>query len=94
MLLEDILADADHARVECYLEATDTAKPLYERHGFHTVNELRFDPGAYGCYGYDVERQTLMVRGKLSDDGSWRKPVRAWDVAVEDTRAQLLARDS
>ena len=91
MLLEDILAEADDARIECYLEATDTAKPLYERHGFHTVNELKFNPVEYGVRGYAIERQTVMVRGALSEDGLCRKPVRSWDMAVEETRAQLQA---
>jgi N-acetylglutamate synthase-like GNAT family acetyltransferase len=79
MLLEQILADADNAGVECYLEATDTAKPLYERHGFVTVEELRFDPAAYGVFGYEVERQTIMVRGALNTRGV-RSEVRSWPV--------------
>lgn len=81
MLLEDILAEADEANVECYLEATDTAKPLYERHGFVTVNELRFDPTAYGVYGYSVERQTIMVRGAMAANGK-RQEVRSWENVV------------
>lgn len=81
MLLEDILAEADEAHVECYLEATDTAKPLYERHGFVTVNELRFDPAPYGVYGYNVERQTIMVRGAMDANGK-RQEVRSWENAV------------
>ena len=82
MLLEDILAEADEAGVECYLEATDTAKPLYEKHGFQTVNELRFDPSAYGRYGYSVERQTIMVRGAVDRVSGQRKPVRPWSEAT------------
>lgn len=77
MLLEQILADADNAGVECYLEATDTAKPLYERHGFITVNELRFEPARYGVYGFKTERQTIMVRGALKANGV-RSEVRSW----------------
>lgn len=77
MLLEKILAEADDAGVECYLEATDTAKPLYERHGFVKVNELRFDPAPYGVYGYKIERQTVMVRGALNAQGV-RSEVRSW----------------
>lgn len=79
MLLEQILADADEAGVECYLEATDTAKPLYERHGFVTVNELHFDPAPYGIYGFEIERQTIMVRGALDSQGL-RSEVRSWPV--------------
>lgn len=77
MLLEQILAEADDAGVECYLEATDTAKPLYERHGFVTVSELRFDPAPYGVHGFKVERQTIMVRGALNVQGA-RSEVRSW----------------
>ncbi|KXT00698.1 hypothetical protein AC578_8248 [Pseudocercospora eumusae] len=86
MLLEDILAEADEAGIECYLEATDTAKPLYERHGFVTVNELRFDPAAYGIYGFNIERQTIMVRGALDSRGQ-RRGVRSWEEAVGSTQA-------
>lgn len=81
MLLEDLLAVADEAGVECYLEATDTAKPLYERHGFRTVNELRFDPSAYGVSGYGIERQTIMVRGAVHQAGH-KQPVRSWEAAT------------
>ena len=81
MLLEDILGDADDAGIECYLEATDTAKPLYERHGFVTIREIRFDPASYGVQGYPIERQTIMVRGALGPDGR-RQPVRSWEQAV------------
>ncbi|EME48889.1 hypothetical protein DOTSEDRAFT_67825 [Dothistroma septosporum NZE10] len=88
MLLLDILAEADAVGIECYLEATDTAKPLYERHGFVTVNELRFDPAAYGVYGYDIERQTIMVRGALDTRGQ-RQRVRSWEEAVPGPQAQL-----
>lgn len=88
MLLEDILAEADTAGLECYLEATDTAKPLYERHGFVTVNELRFDPAAYGIEGFRRERQTIMVRGAMDTRGQ-RKAVRTWEEAVPGAQAQL-----
>ena len=76
MLLEEILSEADEAGVEVYLEATDTAKPLYEKHGFEAITELRFDPAPYGLGGLGVERQTVMVRGALGRNGN-RKPVRA-----------------
>lgn len=82
MLLEDILTEADEAGVECYLEATDTAKPLYEKHGFEMVNELRFDPSAYGVCGFSVERQTIMVRGALDRVSEQRKQVRSWAEAT------------
>lgn len=90
MLLEDILAEADKAGVECYLEATDTAKRLYERHGFETITELRFDPAKYGIKGLGIERQTVMVRGALSSASGERQRVRSWDDAAAETRALLL----
>jgi GNAT superfamily N-acetyltransferase len=88
MLLEEILAEADDAGVEVYLEATDTAKPLYERHGFEAITELRFSPGEYGVKGLGTERQTVMVRGALDRNG-YRHPVRSWDVAVAHSKWHL-----
>ncbi|CAK4031592.1 hypothetical protein AC578_8248 [Lecanosticta acicola] len=88
MLLESILADADEAGIECYLEATDTAKPLYERHGFVEINELRFNPLDYSVYGFKVERQTIMVRGAMSS--GQRQEVRSWEDAMQGAvQAQL-----
>jgi ribosomal protein S18 acetylase RimI-like enzyme len=89
MLLEEILAEADDAGVEVYLEATDTAKPLYEKHGFEEITELRFDPSQYGVKGLGIERQTVMVRGALGPDGE-RMAVRSWAVAVAQAKADLL----
>lgn len=88
MLLDAILAEADQAGLKVYLEATDTAKPLYERHGFKALRELRFDPGAYGVRGYRTERQTVMVRGALGDDGR-REEVRDWEAAAERTQTRM-----
>ena len=88
MLLEEIMAEADNAGLEIYLEATDTAKPLYEKHGFKAITELRFDPGKYGVKGVGTERQTVMVRGPRGWDGVWR-PVRSWESAVAHAEAQL-----
>ncbi len=87
MLLEEILAEADDTGVEVYLEATDTAKPLYEKHGFEEVTELRFDPGRYGVKGLGTERQTVMVRGVLESEGDGR-PVRSWENGVARTRKE------
>ena len=81
MLLQDILAEADEAGVEVYLEATDTAKPLYEKHGFEAITELKFNPGDYGIEGIGTEKQTVMVRGALGQDGV-RRAVRPWEVAL------------
>ena len=85
LLLEAILSAADAAGIECYLEATDTAKPLYARHGFVAIRELRFDPAEYGILGYRVERQTVMVRGALGKDGV-RGGVRSWEDVLEEVR--------
>jgi GNAT superfamily N-acetyltransferase len=84
LLLELILAEADQTGVECYLEATGTAKPLYERHGFVEVNVIRFDPASYGIHGYNVEVQTIMVRPALDESGR-RKQVRTWDTLGLDS---------
>jgi hypothetical protein len=84
MVLATMLAKADKDRDECYLEATDTAKPLYEKHGFVAVNELRFDPAEYGVHGYRIERQTIMVRGALDAYGV-RQKVRPWPMATPPT---------
>lgn len=92
MLLQQILEEADNAGVECYLEATDTAKRLYERHGFETITEFRFDPAEYGVKGTGVERQTVMVRGAPGSRGE-RQRVRSWDVAAAESRALLLQHD-
>ncbi|KAI7545748.1 hypothetical protein KC331_g6034 [Hortaea werneckii] len=81
MLLNAICNDADEAGLEVYLEATDTAKPLYLKHGFVAVNEIRFDPARYGCFEIGKERQTIMVRGAVDGNGK-RKCVRPWDGAV------------
>lgn len=83
MLLLEVLAEADDAGVECYLEATDTAKPLYERHGFEAITELRFEPSSYGVKGLGRERQTVMVRGALGRDGV-RSRVKRWDEVVDE----------
>ncbi|GAB1734935.1 hypothetical protein NU219Hw_g14t1 [Hortaea werneckii] len=81
MLLNAICNNADEAGLEVYLEATDTAKPLYLKHGFVAVNEIRFDPARYGCFGIGKERQTIMVRGAVDGKGK-RTRVRPWDEAV------------
>ncbi|KAK0274945.1 hypothetical protein LTR35_011367 [Friedmanniomyces endolithicus] len=95
MLLDVILAEADESGLEVYLEGTDTAKPLYEKHGFVAVNEVRFDPAEYGVCDIGRERQTVLVRGALGKDRV-RRGVRSWEVAVaqaewEVQKARLLA---
>jgi len=88
LLLEEILCEADNAGVQVYLEATDTAKPLYEKHDFIAITELRFDPAEYGVKGLGVERQTVMVRGAL-DACRKRGAVRAWEGSIAGAKAQL-----
>jgi len=90
LLLELILAEADQSGIECYLEATNTAKPLYERHGFVEVNVIRFDPASYGMQGYSVEVQTIMVRPALDQFGR-RKEVRTWDTLELDDNEDMQA---
>lgn len=84
LLLKSILDQADAAGLEVYLEATDTAAPLYVKHGFIAVNEICFDPSAYGVEGVGTERQTVMVRSALGTDGQ-RGQVRPWKEAVRQT---------
>ena len=69
MLLSAILADADKNEVPVYLEATNSARPLYEKHGFAALQTIEFDPADYGVNGLGVERQTAMVRGELQTTG-------------------------
>lgn len=88
LLLEEILSEADKAGVQVYLEATDTAKPLYEKHDFIAIAELRFDPANYGIKGLGVERQTVMVRA-ASDMYGKRGAVRAWEGSAVGDMAQL-----
>jgi len=88
ILLQEILSEADNAGVEVYLEATDTARPFYEKHGFLAIAELRFDPAKYGVRGLGVERQTVMVRGALDTTGL-RRPLGSWDGAGVGAKAQL-----
>ena len=52
-----------------YLEATNSARPLYEKHGFVALQTIEFDPADYGVNGLGVERQTAMVRGELQTLG-------------------------
>lgn len=92
MLLEEILSEADEAGVDVYLEATDTAKALYEKHGFEAITELRFDPGLYGIRGLGVERQTVMIRGALAGDGT-RRAVRSWNGRFAPTKTQIHKND-
>ncbi|KAI7340792.1 hypothetical protein KC367_g2381 [Hortaea werneckii] len=92
MLLNAICNDADEAGLEVYLEATDTAKPLYLKHEFVAVNEIRFDPARYGCFGIGKERQTIMVRGAIGEDGE-RRSVKPWCEVVTEAngdRKQLI----
>lgn len=53
---------ADDAGVDAYLEATENAKPLYEKFGFETTQELAFDLGRHGVTE-DV-RYYLMKRSR------------------------------
>ncbi|OQO01009.1 hypothetical protein B0A48_13252 [Cryoendolithus antarcticus] len=87
MLMKELIAEADALGLEMYCEATRTGKPLYEKYGFVAVKTLTFDPAAYAGSGL-VETQWVMVRGALGKDGV-RRPVREWDVAAAEARAQV-----
>lgn len=89
MLLSSILAEADKAGIEVYLEGTDTAKGLYEKHGFRPLKELRFDPAEYGVCGLGTERQTVMVRGAMGKDGV-RQEVLSYEEAAAQVKAEML----
>ena len=90
LLLDTMLARADDAGLEVYLEATDTAKSLYERHGFVPITEIHFDPASYGVQGLDRERQTVMVRGALDLSGD-RCEVRSWAAVMAQANAEQYA---
>ncbi|KAK5130788.1 hypothetical protein LTR08_001678 [Meristemomyces frigidus] len=88
LLLNAMLAEADDAGLMVYLEATDTAKPMYEKHGFVSITELRFDPASYGICGLGLERQTVMVRGALGKCGE-RSKVKTWEATVAQAKAEI-----
>lgn len=88
MLMDELVAEADALGLEIYCEATRTGRALYEKYGFEVVRTLVFDPAVYGVEGLGVETQSVMVRGALGADGV-RRPVRAWDVAAQEIRAEL-----
>jgi len=45
---------ADAAGIECCLEATETGRPLYERHGFEVARELPVEAEKYGVENIDT----------------------------------------
>lgn len=51
---------ADKEDVMMYLEGSIMGKPLYERFGFKSVNEIQFDLTKYG--GEGVDSNTTMIR--------------------------------
>jgi len=87
ILLNKILAEADKQGIAVYLEGTDTARFLYEKHGFEALNDINFDPADYGVHHIGTEHQTIMVRGALGKDG--RRWSRNWCDAVAHVNADL-----
>lgn len=77
-LMTELVAEADALDLEIYCEATKTGRPLYEKYGFVAVETLRFDPSEYGVFGLGVETQTVMIRGRVGEDGVRR--VGEWEV--------------
>lgn len=47
-------------RLPIYLESSEVARPLYERHGFRVIEHFEMDLAQYG--GTGVERVTMMLR--------------------------------
>ncbi len=60
MLLKSGLEVVDTQKAKVFLEATSQARPLYEKSGWKSVDEMIFDLGKYGCSG--VQTVTCMMR--------------------------------
>lgn len=61
-LLAPGLAAADEANAKTYIEATAIGLPLYLRHGWKPVGELRIDLDSFGYEGMGVRVQKLLIR--------------------------------
>jgi GNAT superfamily N-acetyltransferase len=64
MLIRWGLEEADRYHLPAYLEASDSGRPLYERHGFKARKETWFNLADYG--GEGKERNTHMVRDPVA----------------------------
>lgn len=59
-LLKYASDEADRLGIPCYLEATDAGKPLYEKHGYRTIDTFEYPLHKYG--GTGVMSFALMER--------------------------------
>lgn len=60
MLIRWGTAQADKAGLICFLEATETGRPLYKRHGWEDQETVSLDLSKYGSTG--IEKNTTMIR--------------------------------
>ncbi|OJD29014.1 gnat family acetyltransferase [Diplodia corticola] len=60
MLIRWGTEQADKAGLICFLEATETGRALYKRHGFEDQNTVEFDLSEYG--GSGINKNTTMIR--------------------------------
>lgn len=67
MLLKSGLEVVDTRKARVFLEATSQARPLYEKFGWKSVDEMIFDLGKYGCSG--VQTITCMMRDAVDSSG-------------------------
>ena len=50
---------AEQTGLECYVEASITGRPVYERCGFRSVQELPFDAPKHGVYDHEMLHVSL-----------------------------------
>ncbi|KAB8076883.1 hypothetical protein BDV29DRAFT_169305 [Aspergillus leporis] len=55
------IAEAERKQLPIYVESSESARPIYEKHGFQVVDVFAMDLMQYG--GSGVEKVTIMVRG-------------------------------
>jgi hypothetical protein len=72
MLLEWGCQKADEAGLDCYLDATSTGKPLYERYGFEVQSVSTLDLTQFGAKGEDavsnmIRRPGIGLNGNTKD---------------------------
>ncbi|KAF2085305.1 acyl-CoA N-acyltransferase [Saccharata proteae CBS 121410] len=67
LLLKWILRQADAKGLETFLEASQVARPLYERVGFEVVKELPYDLEKYGGKGVDCFAAMLRQPQKVEE---------------------------
>ena len=65
LLLESNLKDVDAQGARVFLEATPQGRPLYEKLGWESIDEMVFDLSRYGVN--NVQTVTCMVRKERLD---------------------------